>query len=284
MSTRPDGVCAAQDARSGVRSPAAKDACGWHERELLALLGDDFTGTCTSDRWWAHTTLDLDKRQVCWSQLARDFTAYTEDIGARKASRWRVSVLDVVVRVLLVRWIGRWWRGRLCRSLHRSRAGRCRGRRPRPLALNSSGREPRFERVAHGACQLKQARGLDRAGSCRSRRLVPQRAERATDAGLRGARAAGRLRVSRLRLASAPGDLVTRTRAVDSVGRRCRPIFAARRVGRTGFREQTPLIGRAPRLTSHPAETRCVTPSAAAKPTVCRHPDSARLRSAIAIV
>jgi transposase len=66
------------------RSACLRIAPDRHERELQALLGEDFAGICTSDRWWAYTTLDLDKRQLCWSHLARDFTAYAEDIGARK--------------------------------------------------------------------------------------------------------------------------------------------------------------------------------------------------------
>jgi transposase len=56
-----------------------------HERELAALLGDEFTGTCCSDRWWAYNTFDPEKRQVCWSHLARDFTFHAEGMAAQKA-------------------------------------------------------------------------------------------------------------------------------------------------------------------------------------------------------
>lgn len=55
-----------------------------HERELVELLGEEFAGTCCSDRWWAYNRFDPGKRQVCWSHLVRDFTAHSEGIGALK--------------------------------------------------------------------------------------------------------------------------------------------------------------------------------------------------------
>jgi transposase len=56
-----------------------------HERELTALLGDQFDGTCCSDRWWAYNSREPEKRQVCWSHLARDFTSHAEGMAAQKA-------------------------------------------------------------------------------------------------------------------------------------------------------------------------------------------------------
>ena len=35
-----------------------------HERELVALLGEKFKGTCCSDRWWAYNRPAPRKRQV----------------------------------------------------------------------------------------------------------------------------------------------------------------------------------------------------------------------------
>jgi transposase len=55
-----------------------------HERELDALLGEQFDGICCSDRWWAYNKFAPDRRQVCWSHLVRDFTAHAEWTGARK--------------------------------------------------------------------------------------------------------------------------------------------------------------------------------------------------------
>ena len=56
-----------------------------HERELTALLGDEFAGTCCSDRWWAYNSREPEKRQVCWSHLVRDLTAHAEGMAAQKA-------------------------------------------------------------------------------------------------------------------------------------------------------------------------------------------------------
>ena len=55
-----------------------------HERELKALLGDEFAGVASSDRWWAYNSLAPERRQVCWSHLIRDFTAHAEGLAAQK--------------------------------------------------------------------------------------------------------------------------------------------------------------------------------------------------------
>ena len=52
-----------------------------HEREALALLGEEFAGIACSDRWWAYNVLDPAKRQACWSHLLRDFTFHAEGSG-----------------------------------------------------------------------------------------------------------------------------------------------------------------------------------------------------------
>ena len=56
-----------------------------HERELAALLGEEFAGITCSDRWWAYNAREPEKRQVCWSHLVRDFTAHAEGRAAQKA-------------------------------------------------------------------------------------------------------------------------------------------------------------------------------------------------------
>ena len=56
-----------------------------HERELTALLGGEYAGTCCSDRWWAYNSREPEKRQVCWSHLVRDLTAHAEGMAAQKA-------------------------------------------------------------------------------------------------------------------------------------------------------------------------------------------------------
>ena len=55
-----------------------------HQRELEALLGEEFGGIACSDRWWAYNRFAPDKRQLCWSHLLRDFTAHAEGMAAQK--------------------------------------------------------------------------------------------------------------------------------------------------------------------------------------------------------
>lgn len=55
-----------------------------HEREVAALLGEDFAGIVGSDRWWAYRGFDPKRRQACWSHLIRDLTAHSEGLAAQK--------------------------------------------------------------------------------------------------------------------------------------------------------------------------------------------------------
>ena len=45
------------------------------------LLGATFGGNVVTDRYSAYSWLDIQKRQVCWSHLKRDFTKISERIG-----------------------------------------------------------------------------------------------------------------------------------------------------------------------------------------------------------
>ncbi|MBW8060683.1 MAG: IS66 family transposase [Solirubrobacterales bacterium] len=72
-----------------------------HEREAIALLGEDFEGIVGSDRWWAYRGFDPAKRQVCWSHLIRDLTAHAEGLAAQK--RFGEVGLDIARR-LFVAW------------------------------------------------------------------------------------------------------------------------------------------------------------------------------------
>jgi transposase len=47
-----------------------------------ALLGADFAGLLTSDRWSAYSWVPLDQRQVCWAHLARDWQSLVDRGGA----------------------------------------------------------------------------------------------------------------------------------------------------------------------------------------------------------
>jgi transposase len=55
-----------------------------HRDRLIELLGDQFEGIVTSDRWWAYDLLDPEQRQACWSHLQRDFRFHGEGLAAQK--------------------------------------------------------------------------------------------------------------------------------------------------------------------------------------------------------
>jgi transposase len=45
------------------------------------LLGSTFSGNVVTDRYSAYSWLDIEKRQVCWAHLKRDFTKISERVG-----------------------------------------------------------------------------------------------------------------------------------------------------------------------------------------------------------
>lgn len=45
------------------------------------LLGEDFAGILTTDRWSAYNWYDTDLRQLCWSHLTRDFQGFIDRGG-----------------------------------------------------------------------------------------------------------------------------------------------------------------------------------------------------------
>jgi transposase len=55
-----------------------------HRDRLAELLGPDFEGIVTSDRWWAYDLLDPEQRQACWSHLQRDFRFHSEGLAAQQ--------------------------------------------------------------------------------------------------------------------------------------------------------------------------------------------------------
>lgn len=55
-----------------------------HSDRLNELLGPDFAGIVTSDRWWAYGVLDPEQRQACWSHLVRDFRFHSEGLAAQQ--------------------------------------------------------------------------------------------------------------------------------------------------------------------------------------------------------
>ena len=51
-----------------------------HAKELLAAT----EAIVTSDRWWAYSHLPLNRRQLCWAHLKRDFAAHAEGLSAER--------------------------------------------------------------------------------------------------------------------------------------------------------------------------------------------------------
>jgi transposase len=74
------------------------------------LLGEDFAGFLTTDRWSAYNWYDTDLRQLCWSHLTRDFQGFIDrgGEGARigralmkernRMFKWWHRVLDGTMR------------------------------------------------------------------------------------------------------------------------------------------------------------------------------------------
>jgi hypothetical protein len=54
-----------------------------HEDHAKGLLADT-RAIVTSDRWWAYTHLPLQRRQLCWAHLRRDFKAHAEGMAAER--------------------------------------------------------------------------------------------------------------------------------------------------------------------------------------------------------
>ena len=65
------------------RHAVLKVAADRGEEHAKALLADT-TAVVTSDRWWAYGHLPLNRRQVCWAHLRRDFKAHAEGLAADK--------------------------------------------------------------------------------------------------------------------------------------------------------------------------------------------------------
>ena len=55
-----------------------------HRDRLKELLGEDFNGILSSDRWWAYEHIDPESRQACWEHLKRDFFGHSEGLAEQK--------------------------------------------------------------------------------------------------------------------------------------------------------------------------------------------------------
>lgn len=68
---------------------------------VTQLLGADWTGIGTSDRWSAYKRLALERRQICWAHLRREFVAYSERDGP--VGDWGATAL-IQLDVVFVYW------------------------------------------------------------------------------------------------------------------------------------------------------------------------------------
>jgi transposase len=60
---------------------------------LKALLGSDYAGIVTSDRFSAYKYLPVERRQICWAHLKRDFQSFV-DLGD-KTRAWGKQLLEL---------------------------------------------------------------------------------------------------------------------------------------------------------------------------------------------
>jgi transposase len=76
-------------------------ARSWGAKIAKSLLGAAFAGILVSDRWSAYTFVDVERRQLCWAHLLRDFQAFVERGGTSK--RIGEALLEQVRRMF------KWW-------------------------------------------------------------------------------------------------------------------------------------------------------------------------------
>ena len=71
-----------------ARTALFRIAADRHQREAQALLRAEFSGIACSDRWSAYNYLAVERRQLCWAHLVRDFRAHSGDADVRACGRF----------------------------------------------------------------------------------------------------------------------------------------------------------------------------------------------------
>jgi transposase len=61
---------------------------------LLTLLGETFAGVVSSDRYKAHLSIPIERRQVCWAHLKRNLVAFAERGG--EVGDWGKAAVGIV--------------------------------------------------------------------------------------------------------------------------------------------------------------------------------------------
>jgi len=66
------------------RSAIFRIASDRHADRLDELIGTNYDGIVSSDRWWAYDHLCPECRQACWQHLKRDFTRHAEGLAEQQ--------------------------------------------------------------------------------------------------------------------------------------------------------------------------------------------------------
>jgi len=82
-----------------------------------SLLGKNFTGFLTTDRWVGYNWYDLALRQLCWSHLTRDFQGFIDRLGEGA----RIGALLMKERNRMFKWWHRVRDGTMTREKFQSR-------------------------------------------------------------------------------------------------------------------------------------------------------------------
>jgi transposase len=85
-----------------------------------AVLGEDFTGFLTTDRWNGYNWYDLALRQLCWSHLTRDFQSFVD----RGGEGGRIGALLMKERDRMFKWWHRVRDGTMPRAEFERRMGK----------------------------------------------------------------------------------------------------------------------------------------------------------------
>jgi len=117
------------------------------------LIGETFKGIHVSDRWSGYDWIGIERRQVCWAHLIRDFRKIAESGGSGK---WIGEGLERRAEELFAYWY-RVRDGTMRRSTFRRHAGRIRRRVRSLLEIGARGDGWRAPSLCRGILELEEA-------------------------------------------------------------------------------------------------------------------------------
>jgi transposase len=155
------------------------------------LIGESFRGTHVSDRWSGYDWIDIEKRQVCWAHLIRDFRKIA-DSGA--SGKWIGASLERRAEELFIYW-HRVRDGTMKRSTFRRHARRIRRLVRFLLEIGARGNGWRAPSLCRGILELEEAmwtfvvrEGVEPTNNLAERALRPAVIWRKTSLGTQSAR------------------------------------------------------------------------------------------------